>query len=66
MNLGSVLGGIAKGRIKRRGQAAVVFAAAATGFRIFRRITRMSNRPAIRFEVKPGEVYEIRGIKRAK
>jgi len=66
MNLGSILGGIAKGRIRQRGRAAFGLATVAMGYRVFKRMTRMSERPAIRFRVKAGEVYEIRGIKRGK
>ncbi|MGZ4677052.1 MAG: hypothetical protein ACXVJ7_18095 [Acidimicrobiia bacterium] len=66
MNLGAVLGGLVKGRVRRQGRIAFAFAAAATGFRVFRRFTRASNKPAIRFAVKPGEVYEIRGVTRGK
>ena len=62
----SILTGVVKGRVKARGGMAVAFAAAVTGIRIFRRVTRTSNKPAIRFAVKPGEVYEIRGIRRGK
>ena len=64
MNPASVLGGILGGRLKNRSRVAFGITAALTGFRVFRRITRQSNRPAIRFQVKPGEVYEIRGIRR--
>jgi hypothetical protein len=66
MNLGAVVGGVAKGQFRRRGRAAALVTAAGRGFRIFRRITSASGRPAIRFAVKPGEVYEIRGIRREK
>jgi hypothetical protein len=64
MNLGSVAGGILKGRAKRQGRIALTFAAVSIGYRVFRRVTRLESRPAIRFAVKPGEVYEIRGIRR--
>jgi hypothetical protein len=66
MNLGSVAGGILKGQAKRRGRFALGFAAVSIGFRVFRRMTRVSNRPAIRFAVKPGEVYEVRGVARGR
>lgn len=66
MNPVSIATGIVKGRIKARGGVAVAFAATVTGIRVFRRVTRSSNRPAIRFAVKPGEVYEIRGLRRGK
>jgi hypothetical protein len=64
MNLGGIAGGILKGRAKRQGRIALMFAAVSIGFRVFRRVTRLTERPAIRFEVKPGEVYEIRGLRR--
>ena len=64
MNLGGIAGGILKGRAKRQGRIALTFAAVSIGFRVFRRVTRLAERPAIRFEVKPGEVYELRGLRR--
>jgi hypothetical protein len=64
MNLGSVAGGILKGRAKRQGRIALTLAAVSIGYRVFRRLTRLDQRPAIRFAVKPGEVYEIRGLRR--
>jgi hypothetical protein len=64
MNLGGIAGGILKGRAKRQGRFALIFAAASIGYRVFRRVTRVQARPALRFQVKPGEVYEIRGIGR--
>ena len=66
MKPAGILGGVVKGRIKARGGVAVAVAATLTGIRVFRRVTRTSNKPAIRFAVKPGEVYEIRGIRRGK
>ena len=42
MNLvGSVAGGILKGRAKRQGRIALIFAAVSIGFRVFRRVTRI-------------------------
>ena len=64
--LGSVAGGILKGRAKRQGRVALLFAAVSIGCRVFRRVTRLESRPAIRFEVKPGEVYELRGVRRGR
>jgi hypothetical protein len=29
-------------------------------------MTRLTEKPAIRFEVKPGEVYELRGLRRGR
>lgn len=64
MRVASALGGIAFQRGKRRGQLALSFTAIMAGVRIFRRLTRSSDRAVIRFAVKPGEVYEIRGLRR--
>ncbi len=64
--IGSVAGGILKGRAKRQGRVALLFAAASIGYRVFRRVTRVDSKPAIRFAVKPGEVYEIRGLRRGR
>jgi hypothetical protein len=64
--IGSVAGGILKGRAKRQGRIALMFAAVSIGFRVFRRVTRLTEKPAVRFEVKPGEVYELRGLRRGR
>ena len=64
MNLGSVAGSILKGRVKRQGRIALLFATASVGYRVWQRVTRVSARPAIRFEVKPGEIYELMGLSR--
>jgi len=61
-----IVGGILRGRAKRGSRLALGFAAASIGLRIFRRVTRLNEKPAIRFAVKPGEVYEIRGIARGR
>jgi len=62
--IGSVAGGILKGRAKRQGRVALLFAAVSIGYRVFRRVTRLESKPAIRFAVRPGEVCEIRGLRR--
>jgi len=64
MSFGAVAGGILKGRAKRQGRIALLFAAASIGLRVFRRVTRVDQKPAIRFAVRPGEIYEIRGLRR--
>ncbi len=64
MNLGNALGGLVRSRAKRQGRLAFGVTVGLAGFRMFRRITRQSSKPAIRFAVKPGEVYEIRGVRR--
>jgi hypothetical protein len=66
MNVGAAVGGILKGQAKRRSRFALAFAAVSVGLRVFRRVSRLNEKPAIRFAVKPGEVYEIRGIRRGR
>ena len=66
MNVGAMVGGILKGQARRRSRFALLFAATSIGLRVFRRVTRLNEKAAIRFEVKPGEVYEIRGIGRGR
>ena len=60
----SIIGGFLGARAKARGRMAFGITAAYTGIRVFRRITRAANKPALSFKVKPGEVYEIRGTRR--
>ena len=62
MNPLAIAAGIVGGRLRSRGKLAFGVTAALTGFRVFRRITRNSSKPVLSFAVKPGEVYEIRGI----
>ena len=64
MNPLAIASGILGGRMRQRGRLAFGVTAAVTGFRVFRRLTRQSTKPVIRFAVKPGEVYEIRGTRR--
>jgi hypothetical protein len=66
MNVGAMVGGILKGQARRRSRFALAFAVVSIGLRVFRRVTRLTEKPAIRFAVKPGEVYEIRGIRRTR
>jgi hypothetical protein len=56
------LGGQARGR----GRSTVYFAMATSGFRVLRRIVTTKQRTLLRFEVKPGEVYELRGVRRGR
>jgi hypothetical protein len=44
----------------------VYLALATSGYRILRRITNTRPRTLLRFEVKPGEVYELRGVRRGR
>ena len=64
MNPLSILGGFVGARARARGRMAFGITAALTGIRVFRRMTRASAKPALSFKVKPGEVYEIRGLRR--
>ena len=64
MNPLSIASGILGGQIRRRGKLAFSITAAFTGVRVFRRLIRRSSKPALSFKVMPGEVYEIRGIRR--
>ncbi|MBK5288838.1 MAG: hypothetical protein JJE46_10250 [Acidimicrobiia bacterium] len=60
----SAAGDLIGGRTRGRNRIMVGFTAAFTGVRVYRRLTRRSTKPMIRFRVKPGEVYEIRETSR--
>ena len=62
----SIVGGFIGARAKHKGKAAFTVTALFTGIRVLRRLTRASNKPAMRFMVKPGEVYEIKGLRRGR
>ena len=64
MNPLSIAAGLLAARGKKHGKRAVGITAALTGYRVFKRLIRPSTKPLARFEVKPGEVYEIRGTRR--
>ena len=64
MNPRSILTGFLSARAKRHGKSAFGITAALTGYRVLRRLTKPSTEPLTRFEVKPGDVYEIRGTRR--
>lgn len=55
---------IAGGRARRGGKVALYFTVATTGFRVVRRVMATKQKTLLRFEVNPGEVYEIRGVRR--
>ena len=63
-SLSTIVTGFLTARAKKHGKSAVGVTAALAGFRMFRRLTKPSTKPLTRFEVKPGEVYEIRGTRR--
>lgn len=60
----SIVGGFLGARTARGGRAAFGITAALTGYRVYKRLTSPSTKPLLRFEVKPGEVYEIKGTRR--
>lgn len=62
----SIVGGFIGARAKHKGKAAFTVTALFTGVRVLRRLTRASDKPAMRFAVKPGEVYEIKGLRRGR
>lgn len=54
------------GQAGRRGRSTVYFGLATSGLRVLRRIVTTKQRTLLRFEVKPGEVYELRGVRRGR
>jgi hypothetical protein len=53
-------------RARNGSRAALYLTVATTGFRIVRRVMSTRQKTLLRFEVKPGEVYEIRGVRRGR
>jgi hypothetical protein len=54
------------GQTRGRNRFTVYLALATSGYRILRRVTNTKQRTLLRFEVKPGEVYELRGVRRGR
>lgn len=54
------------GQARKPGRLAMYLTMATTGMRIVRRITSNRQRTLLQFEVKPGEIFEIRGIRRGR
>jgi hypothetical protein len=54
------------GRARGRGRSTAYLALGTTGWRVLRRILTTKQRTLLRFEVKPGEVYELRGVRRGR
>jgi hypothetical protein len=52
------------GQARKPGRAAIYFTMATTTFRVIRRIMSNRQRTLLQFEVKPGEAFEIRGLRR--
>lgn len=60
----SAAGGLVGARTRGRSKIAVGLTAAFAGVRVYRRLIRRSSKPVARFKVKPGEIYEIKGLSR--
>jgi hypothetical protein len=54
------------GQARKPGRAAIYFTMATTTFRVIKRIMSNRQRTLLQFEVKPGEAFEIRGIRRGR
>ncbi|MGZ4714341.1 MAG: hypothetical protein ACXV9S_15360 [Acidimicrobiia bacterium] len=54
------------GQARKPGRTAIYFTMASTGLKVARRIMSNRQRTLLQFEVKPGEVFEIRGIRRGR
>ncbi len=54
------------GQARKPGRAAIYLTTATTTYRIFKRIMSSRQRTLLQFEVKPGEAFEIRGIRRGR
>ena len=57
---------IAGGRARRGGKLALYLTVGTTSVRLVRRVMSTKQKTLLRFEVKPGEVYEIRGVRRGR
>lgn len=54
------------GQARKPGRTAIYFTMATTSYRVFKRIMSNRQRTLLQFEVKPGEAFEIRGIRRGR
>jgi hypothetical protein len=54
------------GQARKPGRLAIYFTMASTALKITRRIMSNRQRTLLQFEVKPGEAFEIRGIRRGR
>lgn len=54
------------GQARKPGRAAIYFTMATTTFKIVRRIMSKRQQTLLQFEVKPGEIFEIRGLRRGR
>jgi hypothetical protein len=54
------------GQARKPGRLAMYATMATTGLKIFRRVMNSRERTLLQFEVKPGELFEIRGVRRGR
>jgi hypothetical protein len=54
------------GQARKPGRTAIYFTMATTTYRIIKRIMNNRQKTLLQFEVKPGEIFEIRGILRGR
>ncbi len=66
MNPLSVVFRFLGGQARNRRNVTIYFALATSTFRILRRIMSPRQRTLLSFQVKPGEVYELRGVRRGR
>ncbi len=54
------------GQARKPGRAAIYLTMASTGYKVLKRVMNNRERTLLKFEVKPGEIFEIRGITRGR
>jgi len=54
------------GQARKPGRLAIYFTMANTTFKVVRRIMSKRQSTLLQFEVKPGEIFEIRGLRRGR
>ena len=54
------------GQARKPGRVAIYFTMATTGIKVLRRVMNRRERTLLQFEVKPGELFEIRGVRRGR
>jgi hypothetical protein len=54
------------GQARKPGRLAIYLTMASTTLKVVRRIMNQRERTLLQFEVKPGEIFEIRGIRRGR
>ena len=66
MNPLSLVARFLGGQARNRRSLTIYVALATSGIRIARRIMNPRQRMLLRFQIKPGEVYELRGVRRGR